>query len=770
MRLKNKITRSWQTMRITTRFSLGVGLLLALIVTVALTGYFSLFFVRDAENAIRTSTDIQRMVLVMDRGMERARHLNAEFFLQYPSIGLGAAHERYAQPSVRQIAAVITTSHDLKNLIERSSVSAALQKRRVDLNLYLSSAERFVDTSIQSVELVTDLAAPVSGLEAQLQYHLKALQAVMTSARLAALFSEMRSYVQDFRISRQRHLMQSAFNTAYHLREKSTQAPDTSTDQKRLIGDLLDRFIATAEKIMDVDVAIKAKFNDFALQAKAVEPISSALIDLASNEVKQARARITRANRIAVGIMAAITLAGLFLAAYIARGLNHAITRRVVRLTDAAGALRTGSLNVFAEEQGRDELTELARTFNIMAGRIRELVNDLELKVAQRTAELAESEAKLHQARKMEAIGVLAGGVAHDFNNILGIILGNAELAIDDIPEGNPAALNLKEIRTGCLRAKDVVRQLLSFSRRSELDKKPVSIAPVIIEALSLMRASISANIEIRQSISDDCGTVIAEPTQIHQLIINLCTNAAHAMTPAGGLLGIEASRIQLPGADGARYPGLKPGPYVRLTVSDTGCGMPPEIKRRIFEPYFTTKEIGKGTGMGLAVVHGIVKNHGGMIAVQSEPGQGSTFNIILPAVEGESPDERPGPQAPPGGSESILLIDDEPALVNSIGAMLQRLGYRVESTTDPVRAGQIFESRPDAFDLVITDMAMPKITGDQLSLKILQLRPAMPIILCSGFSETMGPEQAKALGIRRYLEKPINMGNLARVIREVLE
>jgi signal transduction histidine kinase/ActR/RegA family two-component response regulator/HAMP domain-containing protein len=897
MTLKQKSFHFFHTMSITTRFSAGIGLLLALMVTISLTGYLSIFAVRNADNAIAVSTDIQRMVLAMDRGMEKARRLNADFFLQYPTIGLGAAHELYAQPSVRQVAQVISTSRKLKNLIDRSPVSEALVKSQVNLNLYLSSAKRFADTSIQSVELVTDLVAPNRGLEARLDRYMEDLSAEMTSSGMARLYTVMRSHVQDYRINRQRFLMQSAFNAAFQLQQAIDNAPGVQSYQKQRIDDLLTRFITTAEKIMTVQAAIKSKFNDFALQAKAVAPISTILIELANTEVKQARTRIDRANKTAISIMAVITLAGLALAGYIARVLNISITRRVVRLTKAAAKIRKGNLDAFADEKGKDELSELAHTFNVMASRIKGLVDHLELEVTQRTAELAESrdrfrdlfehsssgvaiyrplndgenfifedvnkaletieqvkrddiigkkvtdifpavkefglldvfrqvaktgrstrhpvnfysdnrlqgwrensvyklpsgeivaiyddltaqkqaeieknamERQLHQARKMEAIGVLAGGIAHDFNNILGIILGNTELAIKDIPKWSPSAHNLEEIRTASLRARDVIRQLLSFSRKTELQKRPVSIISMIKESLTLMRASIPANITIEQDISEDSGAIVADPTQIHQVIINLCTNAAHAMEGDGGILHISAARIHINGSNIDLYPDVEPGPYLQLVVKDTGSGMPPDIKQRIFDPYFTTREVGKGSGMGLAVVHGIVQNHGGAIAIDSEPGQGSTFAILFPAAEPDCLVEAPAPNPViTGGSERILLVDDETALLEITRSFLERHGYDVKSTADPAEALELFVANPDDFDLVITDMAMPNITGVELSKKIILIQPDMPVILCSGYSDAINAQQAIEIGIRSYVEKPVKLSVLEERIRQVLD
>lgn len=895
MDLKNKLSQTFRTGSITFRFSLGVGLLVALIVTVALTGYLSIFHIRHAENAIRTSTDIRQMVLEMDRGMERARRLHADFFLQYPAVGLSAAHELYAQPSVRQIAKVITISRSLKNLLARSAVSAPLRESRVDLNLYLSSAKRFADTSIQSVELVTELAAPERGLEALLNAHMGALQTQVSAGPLENTFHHLHSHVQNYLISRKRFLMQSAFNKAFEMSAAMARDPRFSDEKRRDIETLLDRMKATAIKIMAVDVAIKSKFNDFALQAKAVEPVSTALIQLSNAEVRSARARIEKALNTAMVIMAVISLAGLALATWIARFLSRSITRRIVRLTNAANELQQGRLDVFEQEQGSDELSQLARTFNLMAARIKGLIHNLERKVEQRTAELAESESRfrdlfehstsgvavyepvengenfvfkdankavesieqvsreqiigkkvtdvfpgvaefglldvfrrvartgeaahhpvsfysdgrlkgwrensiyrlpggeivavyddltaqkkaemekraieehLRNSQKMEAIGVLAGGVAHDFNNILSIILGNTELAIVDIPESSRVSEKLNEIRTASLRAKEVIRQLLSFSRKSDTRKEPVFIVPLIKESLTLMRASIPANIEIRENISNGNSAVLADPTQIHQVMINLCTNAAHAMEATGGVLQVDVTNIRIAAEDAALYPDAEPGPYVQVTIGDTGCGISPDLKDRIFDPYFTTKEIGKGSGMGLAVVHGIVKNHGGTISVCSDPGTGSAFNVLLPVTQDPVPAAKPRQKTMPGGSERVLLIDDESTLLTTTGSLLEHLGYHVVSTTAPLEALEMFRSDPDQFDVVITDMTMPNLTGFELSEKMLRIRSTTPIILCSGYSDTINARRARAAGIRKYLKKPFKMHQLAAAVREVL-
>jgi len=378
-------------------------------------------------------------------------------------------------------------------------------------------------------------------------------------------------------------------------------------------------------------------------------------------------------------------------------------------------------------------------------------------------------EAQLQQAQKMESIGTLAGGIAHDFNNILGIILGNAELAMDDVPEWNPAKLNLKEIRTASLRARDVVRQLLSFARKTRLEKKPTNIVPIIKESLKLIRSSIPTSIDIHRNIPADVDTILADPTQINQVLINLCTNANHAM-PDGGIIDVTLKNVVLNENITGQYPDLHPGRYVNLTVSDTGHGIPKEDIDRIFDPYFTTKEVGKGTGMGLAVIHSIVKEHNGIMTVKSELGKGTTFTIFFPVVEKEAVIENKTDEKLPMGNEKILFIDDEQSIVNIARQILERLGYEVDAKMSSTEALELFRSKPDQFDLVITDLTMPKMTGDKLVKEILNIRPDIPVILCTGFSEKIDEKIAKEIGAAGYIEKPINQHDFAFKVRKVLD
>lgn len=376
----------------------------------------------------------------------------------------------------------------------------------------------------------------------------------------------------------------------------------------------------------------------------------------------------------------------------------------------------------------------------------------------------------LFQAHKMEAIGTLAGGIAHDFNNILGIILGNTELSLEDLPEGNPAHSKLAEIHKACLRAGDVVRQLLRFSRKSEQQKKNIKIAPIIKEMSQLLRSSIPTCIDIRLRIKDDLGTIQADPTQIHQVILNLCTNAADAMAEQEGVLEISLNSIVLDEHTVALHKDLSPGPYIKLSVSDTGQGIRPEEISKVFDPYFTTKDVGQGTGLGLSVVHGIVKKHMGEVSIHSELGKGTTVEVLFPLIE--QPAEAPPAEAEKisGGNEAILFVDDEKAIVELAKKGLERLGYQVETNTSARSALALFRSNPDRFDLVISDTIMPEMTGGTLAKEIMKIRPSIPFILCTGHSRRISEDKARDMGISAFVMKPISFRELAKVIRQVLE
>ncbi len=376
----------------------------------------------------------------------------------------------------------------------------------------------------------------------------------------------------------------------------------------------------------------------------------------------------------------------------------------------------------------------------------------------------------LQQAQKMEAIGTLAGGIAHDFNNILFPIVGISELLLQDLPPDSLEYKNIQEIFKAGQRGGDLARQILAFGRQSAHKPIPVLLQQILKEVLKLCRSTIPANIEMSQDIRGDCGMVLADPTQLHQIAMNLITNAFHAVEDAGGEISVQLKETELKSDDMSNSQ-LEPGRYALLSISDTGYGIDPTAMDKIFEPYFSTKEQGKGTGLGLSVVYGIIQESRGDIKVESELDKGSTFTIYLPIIE-ESPEivSTPKDIHLDMGSERILLVDDEEAIALIEKQMLERLGYSVVSRTSSVEALEAFRANPDTFDLVVTDMAMPNITGDQLTEELISITPGIPVIVCTGFSERINQAKAKALGIRGFLMKPVILSEMAQVVRTVLD
>lgn len=380
-----------------------------------------------------------------------------------------------------------------------------------------------------------------------------------------------------------------------------------------------------------------------------------------------------------------------------------------------------------------------------------------------------ELEQRLRQAYKMESIGTLAGGIAHDFNNILAAIFGYTELSLADSEPGTLVHSSLRSIMEAAKRARDLVGHILTFSRQSKHELMPVDVSPIVREVAKFIRASLPTSIEIRQKIKG-APMIMADPTQIHQVVMNLCTNAGQAMSGKDGVLAIELETVELDDEFINRHPGLKPGAHVKLTINDTGRGISPELLERIFDPFFTTKERGEGTGMGLSVVHGIVKSHGGIINVFSRLGEGTAFNVFFPAIERRSALEARPEKALVGGAEHILFVDDEEPLVHLGVTMLGSLGYEVTGVTSSSEALARFRAEPDLYDLVITDLTMPKLSGDRLAKELLSIRPDIPIILSTGFSATIDESSAIAMGIRAFVNKPILIRQISETIRTILD
>lgn len=441
---------------------------------------------------------------------------------------------------------------------------------------------------------------------------------------------------------------------------------------------------------------------------------------------------------------------------------NYDDRKSVVETLAVHGSLRDVSLHLQTKSGNTRHVLASAEVISLLKGKFM-------LSIFLDITDRKKIETQLRQTHKMEAIGTLAGGIAHDFNNILSSVIGYTEMALEEDGIGERPRRYLEQIHKAGERARDLVKQILAFSRKQELERKPVLIAPIIKECIKLLRSSLPATVKIVQTLTEAPTMILSDPTQIHQVLMNLCTNAAHAMQEKGGVLDIRLEQEHVDVSRTINTFTLGVGDYARLTISDTGCGIEASIMEKIFDPFFTTKVPGKGTGLGLSVVYGIVRDHGGAIDIASEPGKGTVVTVYFPLEETKKSLPEQATEPIPGGSERILLVDDEAALAELGCLMLTSLGYHVTSRTSSIEALEAFRARPDSFDLVITDMTMPNMRGDDLARELLKIRPDIPIILCTGFSEMISEEKAKSIGIRRFVMKPLFKNQLAKAIREVL-
>jgi len=379
-------------------------------------------------------------------------------------------------------------------------------------------------------------------------------------------------------------------------------------------------------------------------------------------------------------------------------------------------------------------------------------------------------EHQLRQSQKMQTIGTLAGGIAHDFNNILSPLFGYTEMLMQDVQEGSQIQSDLKQIFKAAQRAKDLVHQILTFSRQGESSRKPFYVHHIVKEIIQLLMASLPSSIQITRKLNSSCGMVLADPTQIHQVIMNLCTNASYAMSEKGGTMEIKLDNVELDASTARNFENLKEGTYVRISVSDTGHGMEKGVVDRIFEPFFTTKPVGEGTGLGLSVAHGIVKDHGGAIIVESKPDEGSTFRFYLPIAPNNVQEKTiVKKKVLNGNNEHILLVDDEESVTDMLESMLERMGYNVTSISDSSQALQIFRKEPQAFDVVISDQTMPGMSGVQLTKELRNISPGIPIIICTGYSDTINREKTIKMGINGFIEKPFLQNDISIVIKQAL-
>ena len=623
------------------------------------------------------------------------------------------------------------------------------------------------------------------------------------------------------------------FQKGYRIFHKETeyQALKVAIDsfrRKFLLANLMDErmkgYLKTFSDLLDQDFSLERQIR--IINAR-FDQISTHLMDLFSDTSREAERSLknefqeAEENRNKLNILFLISTAFSIMVLMVTLiVMAMKIIRPIRSMADVMKEVKTGNVEARFDSVGNknDEIIQLGWSFNDMLDTVKEnneqLVSyqdelenkvselalrenelkkhqeDLEILVKERTVDLTQAnqelqqeiierkkaeedrgrlEVQLLQAQKMEAIGTLAGGIAHDFNNILSSVLGYTEFALDDAEEGTRLRKNLQTVFSAGERARDLVQQILIFSRQGEKTFDPIQVKLITKEVLKLLRSTLPTTIEIRQDFQSD-SLVSGDPSKIHQVLLNLCTNADHAMRRKGGILEVTLVDVELDSLFTARHPDMKPGTHLRLMVKDTGCGISPHILDRIFDPFFTTKDKGEGTGMGLSVVHGIVKAHGGAITVQSELGEGAIFNVFLPVTEKTIKREAPIEKPIPTGTERVLVVDDEENLVDMGRQMLEGLGYEVVTRTSSIEALELFKTRPDRFDLVITDMTMHNLTGDKLALKLAKIRPDIPIILSTGFSHEITEEKAKEMGIKAFLFKPILKRVMAETVRRVLD
>ncbi|MFP5239354.1 MAG: response regulator [Acidobacteriota bacterium] len=777
------VTSFWRNLSITYKLGLSFALLLAMLTLVAAVSYFALASVRHAENVILNSAEIRQRVYEMDAGLEKARRLHRDFFLNYPSVGFSKAHELYFQPSIASIARVVALSDELKRLVSGPDVSEALQRRNADINLYLSSAKRFTQTFLELVDLVTILAAPETGLQDRLDAQMASLAPLAdANEELSRLYLKMLAQQKQYQLTHQRPDMQAAVNEGFLLGKALAGAKQLNSDQKAQAREILRNVSSIAEDIANVDTAIAGKFNDFALQSQAVDPISEDLKALVTSEVNRTRAHIDAVSRSATAIIAVTALLGLVCTLLIAWVVNASVTRKLVALTDSAAALRSGNLDVRVEVESGDEFGELADTFNSMATEMSGLVGDLETKVSQRTGELAKAKDELEEAvRGLRAANLAAesatrikseflANMSHEIRTPMNAILGFSSLGLDS---DEPSRLRdyLKKINSSARSLLAIVNDILDFSKieagKLNMERVPFALDDVLADVSNVLGARAGERgIELIMRKGPDVPTSLTgDPLRLGQVLLNLVGNALKFTEQGEVEIRIAADSLQ----DGKAV--------LRFSVRDTGVGMTRGQLDNLFKPFSQadgsiTRKYG-GTGLGLAICKRLVDFMGGQLTVESEYGAGSTFTFTAVFGVEEQKRRRVAPE-PSLRSLKVLAVDDNANALALVSEFLRGFGLQVSAASNARDALRILEQADpaDPFALALIDLLMPDMDGLELARRVrgsLRIHKQPALLMLTAYSRMGLMSEATSSGVDMVLTKPFTQSSLFDAVLKIL-